>query len=233
MLQLSNGAVTTYVSDSGTNGMSVDASGTVYAASHKVQGIVKLSSGYAGLTTVVSTYNGKSFNSPNDLVVRSDGTIYFTDPDFQLGSRTSQTGVKGVYRVSPSGTVSVVDSTFAEPNGIALSPDETVLYVADYNGNVVRTFSVASDGSTSSRKDFATVTTPDGFGMDCLGNLYVASGTAGVIQVFSPSGTKLGTITAAASVSNIAFGGTSGKTMYITAGKALYSLTMNLPGYNN
>jgi gluconolactonase len=127
----------------------------------------------------------------------------------------------------------VVDSTFAEPNGIALSPDETVLYVADYNGNVVRTFNVASDGSTSGRKDFATVTTPDGFGMDCLGNLYVASGNAGVIQVFSPSGTKLGTITAAASVSNIAFGGTSGKTMYITAGKALYSLTLNLPGYNN
>ena len=233
MLQLSNGAVTTYVSDSGTNGMSIDASGTVYAASHKVQGIVKLSSGYAGLTTVVATYNGKTFNSPNDLVVRSDGTIYFTDPDFQLGSRTSQTGVKGVYRVSPTGTVSVVDSTFAEPNGIALSPDETVLYVADYNSNVVRAFDVASDGSTSGRRDFATVTTPDGFGMDCLGNLYVASGNAGLIQVFSPSGTKLGTITAAASVSNIAFGGTTGKTMYITAGKALYSLTMNLPGYNN
>ena len=233
MLQLSNGTVTTYVADSGTNGMSVDANGTIYAASHKVQGIVKLSSGYAGLATVVSSYNGKTFNSPNDLVVRSDGTIYFTDPDFQLGSRTSQTGVKGVYSVSPTGVVSLVDSTFAEPNGIALSPDETVLYVADYNGNVVRTFSVASDGSTSDRKDFATVTTPDGFGMDCLGNLYVASGNAGLIQVFSPSGTKLGTITAAASVSNIAFGGTTGKTMYITAGKALYSLTMNLPGYNN
>ena len=223
--------VAVYLQDSGTNGMAIDGAGDVFACSHKVQGIVKLDLGAGTLSTVVDNYGGKKFNSPNDLTVRSDGTIYFTDPDFQLGSRTSETGKKGVYRVSAVGQVTVVDNTFTEPNGIALSPDESVLYVADYNGNVVRTFSVAADGSTSNRKDFASVTSPDGFAVDCAGNLYVASGSAGAIQVLSPSGAKLGSVTVAASLSNMAFGGSDGKTLYITAGKALYSLDMNLPGY--
>jgi gluconolactonase len=223
--------IATYVADSGTNGMAVDGSGVVYACSHKVQGIVKLDYAGAALTTLVSTYGGKHFNSPNDLVIRSDGTIYFTDPDYQLGNRTSETGKKGIYRVTPSGTVTVVDDTFNEPNGITLSPDETILYVADYAGNAVRTFAVAADGSTSGRKDFVSVRSPDGFGMDCLGNLYVASGSPGTIEVYSPSAAKLGSVTVAASTSNLAFGGTDGKTLYVTSGKALYSLDMNLPGF--
>ena len=127
--------------------------------------------------------------------------------------------------------MSVVDDTFNEPNGITLSPDESILYVADYAGNVVRTFAVAADGSTSGRKDFASVKSPDGFGMDCLGNLYVASGSPGSVEVYSAAGTKLGSVTVAASTSNLAFGGSDGKTLYITSGKALYSLDMNLPGY--
>lgn len=224
-------AVQTFLQDSGTNGMAVDATGTVFACSHKVQGIVRLDFAAATLTTVVDNYNGKKFNSPNDLSVRSDGTIYFSDPDFQLGNRTSETGKKGIYRVTPAALVSVVDDTFNEPNGVALSPDESVLYVADYAADVVRTFSVSADGGTSNRKDFATVKAPDGFAVDCSGNLYVASGTSGTIVVFSPSGANLGKVTVAASVSNLAFGGSDGKTLYITAGKALYGLDMNLPGF--
>lgn len=223
--------VAAFLADAGLNGTALDAKGAMLACSHKVQGIVRVDTATAQLTTVVDSYEGKKLNSPNDLVVRSDGTIYFTDPDFQLGSRTSQTGKKGVYRVSPAGQVTVVDDTFSEPNGITLSPDEAVLYVADYNANVVRVFSVAADGSTSGKKDFATVATPDGFGVDCAGNLYVASGSPGVVRVFSPSGQSLGSITVASSVSNVAFGGTDGKTLYVTAGKALYGVSMNLPGY--
>jgi gluconolactonase len=224
--------VATFLADAGTNGMAIDGNGVVLGCSHKVQGIVKLDFAAATLTTVVDSVGGKTFNSPNDLVVRSDGTIYFTDPDYQLGNRTSGTGKKGIYRVTPTGTVSVVDDTFNQPNGISLSPDEKVLYVADYAGNAIRTFAVAADGSTSGRKDFVQVSSPDGFGMDCLGNLYVASGgNAGALQVFAPSGTKLGSVTVAASLSNAAFGGSDGKTLYLTAGKALYSLDMNLPGY--
>ena len=99
-------------------------------------------------------------------------------------------------------------------------------------GPEVRSFAVAADGSTSGRKDFVSVSSPDGFGMDCLGNLYVASGgNAGALQVYAPSGTKLGSLTVASSLSNAAFGGSDGMTLYLTAGKALYSLDMNLPGY--
>jgi sugar lactone lactonase YvrE len=225
-------SVTTFLADAGVNGMAVDGNGVVFACSHKVQGIVKLDYAAGTLSTVVDNVGGKKFNSPNDLVLRSDGTIYFTDPDFQLGTgRTSATGKKGVYRLSPTGSVSTVDDTFTEPNGITLSPDESVLYVADYNGGVIRSFAVAADGSTSGRKDFATVSSPDGFAMDCLGNLYVASGQPGAIVVYSPSASKLASVTVAASISNMAFGGSDGKTLYITAGKALYSLDMNLPGY--
>jgi len=223
--------VATYLQDAGTNGMAIDSTGVVIACSHKVQGIVKLDYAAGTFTTVVDNIGGKKFNSPNDLALRSDGTIYFTDPDFQLGSRTSETGKKGIYRVSPSGQVTLIDDTFGEPNGISLSPSETTLYVADNQTNVVRTFAVAADGSTSNRKDFANVQAPDGFGVDCAGNLYVASGTPGAIQVYAPSGTKVGSVTVAASLSNLAFGGSDGKTLYITAGKALYSLDMNVPGY--
>ena len=229
--------VAPYLADSGTNGIAVDSAGVVYACSQKVQGIVKLEG--TTLSTVVNTYDSKHFNSPNDLVIRSDGTIYFTDPDYQLGNRTSETGKKGVYRVTPSGTVSVVDDTFEEPNGITLSPDETVLYVGDYPRNAVRSFMVAADGSTSGRRDFVTVTAPDGFTTDCLGNLYVASGSpgnaqpgnGGTVEVISPTGNKLGSVTVAPKTSNVAFGDAGGKTLYITAGKALYALDMNLPGY--
>ena len=233
MLELTPPAtVTTFVADAGLNGMAVDGGGAIFACSHKVQGIVSFDFTTRALTTIVDNVGGKKFNSPNDLVLRSDGTIYFTDPDFQLGSRTSGTGRKGIYRVSPGRAVSLIDGTFAEPNGIALSPAESVLYVADYNANVVRAFAVAPDGSTSGRRDFASVASPDGFAMDCLGNLYVASGgTAGTIQVFAPSGAKLGSIKVASNLSNMAFGGPDGQTLYITAGKALYSLPMNLPGY--
>jgi gluconolactonase len=228
--------VAPFLADSGTNGLALDRAGAIYGCSHKVQGIVRLDGNT--LTTVVSTIDGKRFNSPNDVVIRSDSVGYFTDPDYQLGNRTSETGKKGVYRFTPGGTATVVDDTFNEPNGITLSPDETVLYVADYPASVVRKFAVAADGSTSGRVDFATVMSPDGFAVDCLGNLYVASGTpqdmpttGGTVEVFSPAGAKLGSVTVAPFASNLAFGGPDGKTLYVTAGRALYAVDMNVPGY--
>lgn len=92
---------------------------------------------------------------------------------------------------------------------------------------------LSADGSTSGRRDFATVSSPDGLAMDCLGNVYVASGSSGSIQVFAPAGRQLGSISVASGLSNMAFGGADGRTLFITAGKALYALDMNLPGYFN
>jgi len=227
------GKVDTPVTDSGTNGLALDVDGSLLGCSHKVQGIVRIDPAAGTVSTLFNTdSNGKHFNSPNDLTVRSDGTIYFTDPDYQLGSsRTSETGLKGVYRVTPSRQVSLVDGTFGEPNGVALSPDEGTLYVADMTANAIRKFTVASDGSTSNRQNFATVTNPDGVAVDCAGNLYWVSNSAGKVIVLSPGGSQLGSITVATGTTNVAFGGTDRKTLYISAGMAIYSLALNVPGY--
>ena len=224
--------VDVFLADSGTNGMALDANGSLIACSHKVQGLVTINTDTAAVATILNTdANGKHFNSPNDLTVRTDGTIYFTDPDYQLGSsRSSETGVKGVYRVSPTRQVSLVDGTFGEPNGIALSLDETALYVADMTANAIRKFSVAADGATSGKVTFASVTNPDGVAMDCAGNLYWASNSGGKVVIISPGGTQLGTITVAANLTNLAFGGADHKTLYMSVGTAIYSLSMNVPG---
>jgi len=221
------------VADSGSNGMALDRDGSLLACSHKVQGIVTIDTATSAVTMIVNTdSSGKHFNSPNDLTVRTDGTIYFTDPDYQLGStRTSETGIKGVYRVSPSRQVTLIDGTFGEPNGIALSPDESTLYVADMNANAIRKFTVAADGTTSAKTNFATVTNPDGVAVDCAGNLYFASNSGGKVVVLSPTGAQLGTIAVASGVTNLAFGGVDHKTLYISAGMSLYSVPMNVPGF--
>ncbi len=228
-----NNTVDTPVTDSGTNGLALDVDGSLLGCSHKVQGIVRVNPTAGTVSTLLNTdSNGKHFNSPNDLTVRSDGTIYFTDPDYQLGSsRTSETGTKGIYRVTPARQVSLVDGTFGEPNGVALSPDEGILYVSDMTANAIRKFTVASDGSTSNKQNFATVTNPDGVAVDCAGNLYWASNSAGKVIVLSPSGSQIGSITVATGTTNLAFGGADRKTLYISAGMAIYTLPLNVPGY--
>ena len=142
----------------------------------------------------------------------------------------------GVYRVPPDGQAILVDGALDKPNGIALSPDGTVLYVADYNGGGangrVGQYPVNPDGSTGARSDFAAgVSVPDGMAVDCAGNLYATAHEAGQIFVYAPTGTKTTTISVAPSLTNVAFGGADGMTLYATAGKGLYAIQMNLPGY--
>jgi gluconolactonase len=233
--------VSTAVANVGTNGLAVDFSGTVLACSQgtaqRVAGVVSIDLTSSTVTNLVSTdANGHHFNSPNDLTVRTDGTIYFTDPDYQIAGRANETGIKGVYRITPSShQVSLVDGTFNEPNGIALSADETVLYVADTGANAIRRFSVAADGSTGNKQNFASMTSPDGVAVDCAGNTYWASNTTpGKIVVFSAAGTQLGTIALGASdkPTNVAFGGTDHKTLYVsTSPRKIYSATLNIPGF--
>lgn len=236
-----NPAVSTAVANVGTNGLAVDFSGTVLGCSQgttqRVAGVVSIDLTSGTATNLVSTdASGHHFNSPNDLTVRTDGTIYFTDPDYQIAGRANETGVKGVYRIAPSShQVTLVNGTFNEPNGIALSPDETVLYVADTAANAIRRFSVAADGSTSNKQNFASMTSPDGVAVDCAGNLYWASNTTpGKVVVFSSTGTQLGTIALGASdkPTNVAFGGTDYKTLYVsTSPRQIYSATLNIPGF--
>ncbi len=223
-------SVETFAAAAGTNGLGLAPDGTVLGCAHDVQGIVRLDPVSGARTTWVGDYQGDSFNSPNDIAVRSDGTVYFSDPNWQLGSRPSATGMTGVYRVTPTGEVSLVDGTRGNPNGVALSPDQATLYVGEENGTI-SSYSVAADGTTGSRVSWGNVPGADGMGIDCAGNLYVAAHNEGAVHVLSPSGASLGTIDVAPSVTNLAFGGSNRQTLYISAGKTIYSLSMNLPGY--
>jgi gluconolactonase len=228
------GAVSIATGDLGTNGHAIDSMGRLLGASHKTGGVVAVNLGTMAATPVIASYMGSRFNTPNDLVVRSDGTIYFTDPTYQAPNPTPQQQTR-VYRLPPGATAAVVvDATLSQPNGITLSLDEMFLYAAD-GGNRYR-YPVNADGSVGTRVTFPTSGGgSDGMGIDCQGNIYYT--TNNTVQVFSPAGTSLGTITVsgAQSVTNVAFGGADHRTLYITAlgsgtQKGLFRITMPLPG---
>jgi gluconolactonase len=210
-----------------SNGLALDPDGELLACSHDLQDLTRVDPDDGTRTPLALRYRSRRFNSPNDLTVRSDGTIYFTDPDWQLGPRVSETGTTGVYRVDPSGVVWLVDDQLQQPNGIALSPDERTLYVGSA-GDDVFAYPVAVDGSVGERDVFASPGASDGMAVDCAGDLYVTSGSA--VHVFAPDGNPLGQIAVAGEPSNAAFGGADRRTLYITAGDALYAIQLAIAG---
>jgi gluconolactonase len=235
--------------DSGSNGLAVDRQGRLISANHAVGGIVaydvqtqtKIS------PPIVSSFNGKRFNSPNDLTIRSDGTIYFTDPSFQSPSPQPQSST-GVYMVPPgSSTATQLLSSLSNPNGVALSLDEHTLYVG--HGGGVNSYAVNADGTigtTATKVDSANLdnNATDGMAIDCAGDLYVVRVNQKDIDVVSfgsnpgGAGTHLGSISnipGAGQLTNIAFGGADHKTLYITAQggsgqRGVFKLAMPIQG---
>jgi gluconolactonase len=192
-------------------------------------------------TTLAATYQGHLFNSPNDLTQSADGTVYFTDPDFQRANRPDEmSGHTGVYRIS-NGTVSLIDDTIREPNGIELSPDGKTLYVGGNATGKIYRYPVNPDGSTGPRTDFTSLNGTDGGTIDCAGNVYQITYGDGKVHVFSPAGQALGTISAGSNATNVAFGGPDRRTLYITSGVpsgggdsgnfGLYSIRLDVPGW--
>jgi sugar lactone lactonase YvrE len=190
---------------------------------------------------VAATYQGHRFNSPNDLTVGPDGSVYFTDPDFQRARRPDEmSGRTSVFRVK-DGVVTLVDDTIRQPNGIALAPDGRTLYVGGNATGKIYKYPVNADGSVGARADFASLSGSDGSTIDCAGNLYQVSYSDAKVHVYAPSGAALGTISAGASTTNVAFGGPDGQTLYLTSGTAsqggdsgnfgLYSVHLNVPGW--
>ncbi len=224
------GSVEMVVPDSGTNGLAVNAAGLIVATSHATKGLVTFDPANLAAAPVptVTEYNSLAFNSPNDLTIRSDGTIYFTDPSWQCSGCSTQP-VLGTYRVTPAGVVSLLSVSQTNPNGISLSPDEGTLYVG---GNSLSAYPVNSDGSIGGGASFGSGTT-DGMAVDCAGNVYATTGDSSV-KVFSPAGVDLGSISAAGA-RNVAFGGPENKTLYIVGigggGGVLYSVELNVPGF--
>ena len=192
------------------------------------------------LQIIAPGYMGVRFNAPNDLAVRSDGNIYFSDPDNNQAPKPAPQGAghTRVYRISPlpTATVSVVDETLSQPNGVTLSLDENTLYVS---GPGLYKYAVNADGSTSARQDGVpnpqTYSGSDGMVFDCAGDLYIANNSN--VTVLNPAGTKVGDITITGngvqSVSNVAFGGADRKTLFITtlgSTPGVFTIAMPLPG---
>jgi gluconolactonase len=226
-----------FITGAGSNGLAISADGTeILAATHDQRSISAYRLSDRSRRTVAADYQGRKFNSPNDLTVAANGTIYFTDPSFQRGSRKDEMGGRtSVFRVQ-NGQVSLVDDTLSQPNGIALSPDQTTLYVAGFSNNKIYKYPISSDGSIGPRAEFATIRGPDGVTVDCAGNLYWVSNPEGRVHVFAPSGAELGTISAGANATNAAFGGADRRTLYLTSGSGtgnygLYQVQLNVPGY--
>lgn len=227
------GSFQVVVPDSGTNGLAVDGAGMLFAGRHANGSISTFDLGTPSMAAVVvaDTYDGMFFKSPNDLVIRSDGTIYFTDPNWQEGGNTQspRQTVERAYRITPAPqrTVHPIDTTPGKPNGIALSPDENVLYIG---GSSMMKYVVAEDGSVTANGAFGSGGS-DGLTVDCAGNVYAASGST--VAVFSAAGMPLGQISVPASATNVAFGGPNRTTLYITKMQppALYRVELNVPGF--
>lgn len=231
-----------FLDDAGTNGLALDGAGQLLGAVHKDGSISRfdLASPGAPPVVVAGSYMGARFNSPNDLAVRGDGDIYFTDPDWQSPDPSPQAAERA-YRAAPGGAVSVFGEyiengttmTVQKPNGVVLRRDEAAVFVGGTSG--LFQLPVAADGSVGVGARVAAVNGGvDGMTKDCAGNLYVTNGQG--IVVLDETGSMIGAIPVGAQVTNVAFGGDDRKTLYITSlgsDPKLYSLTLNVPGYPN
>lgn len=178
------------------------------------------------ITPLASTYNGKRFNSPNDIVVSSSGAIFFTDPDFNVpAGQTRELNFKGIFRLGQSGRLQVVDSTFDKPNGICFSPDERRLYVNESAQHKIYVWDVVNDSTFTNKRLFYTIPQTgyaDGMKVDSDGNVYCTG--PGGIWVVSPSGTYVTLIATPQTPSNCTWGDADRKTLYITAQSSVYRI---------
>jgi gluconolactonase len=222
-----------FANNVGVNGLALDPEGRIVAASHDMQALTRFDPVTAMRTKVPGSdmFEGKPFNEVNDVVVRSDGNMYFTDPMVQPGAKgRPNSGVQAYYRLSPQGQITRI-AIAPVPNGIALSPDGRFLYEA--GGHPLRRHAVAVDGSVAT--DFTVLgdAGSDGMVVDCAGNIYLTAG--GGVRVLTPSGQTIGMISVPASgfMTNVAFGGDDHKTLFVTTRNAIHQVRLNIPGFPN
>ncbi len=223
----------------GSNGLTLDPQGRLTINEHGNHRVSRLEPDGA-LTVLADRYQGKRLNSPNDLVYRSDGALYFTDPPFGLpkvfDDPRKELPYSGVFSLR-NGTLRLITKELTGPNGIAFSPDETYLYVGNWDEKkkVVMRYEVKGDGAATNGRVFFDMTGApgedaiDGIKVDQQGNLYV-SGPGG-LWVISPSGAHLGTIVAPKHIHNMAWGDEDGKTLYLCARSGLYRMRLNVSGH--
>lgn len=214
----------------GSNGLVRGPGNSILMADHGNRAVARLDLATKAKTFLATHYQGKRFNSPNDLALGADGSIWFTDPPYGLqgmnDSPAKELAFNGVYRLLPGGDVRLIDSSLTFPNGVVLSPDERTLYVAvsDPDRAVIVAYALDRTGAVTGKRLFADMTPlvkqggmpglPDGMAIDSLGNLF-ATGPGGV-HVFDPAGRRLGRIDTGRATANVTFG-EDGRTLFITA----------------
>jgi gluconolactonase len=229
---------------SGANGNTLDLKGRLITCEHESRRVSRTEAD-GQVVTLASHYDNKRFNSPNDVVVRSDGSVYFTDPLYglvhsgTLGQR--ELDCQGVYRISPKNkAVTLEVDYFKTPNGLAFSPDEQYLYVNDSDLMLIRVFNVGADGSLTNGRTYAELDPkwgpggPDGMKTDREGNIYT-TGPSG-IWIFDSTANLVGILTMPESTTNMNWGGVDRRELFITTatgsrGSCLYQLELAIPGH--
>lgn len=224
------------------NGMTFDRSLNLVVCEHSTSSVARYDK--AGARSVLAThFEGRELNSPNDVVVRADGSIYFTDPMYGRMpgyglERPSELGFQGVYRIPVEGGLELVveREMFTQPNGLCFSPDETLLYINDTDQANIRVFDVRSDGRLENARELATglwtagssgtrdddLGVPDGMKCDAVGNVWVTA--PGGLWVFTPDGRHLGAVSVPEKVANLHWGGPTWSTLFLTASTSLYAV---------
>jgi gluconolactonase len=227
-----------------SNGHTVDREGRLVSCEHQTR-CVSRTEHDGSRAVLVERIGGKRFNSPNDVVVKSDGTIWFSDPtygidsDYEGDAAVSEIGASHVYRFdSATGACAAVTTDFVKPNGLAFSPDEKLLYIADTGQSHVkdgprhiRRFAVSDDGRTLSGGDVFATCQPgvfDGFRLDVLGNLWTSAGDG--VHCYGPDGVLLGKVLVPEVVANVCFGGFKRNRLFICATTSLYSILLKVQG---
>jgi len=245
-----NGQVSVVRQDTGEgNGCTLDRQGRLIMCEGADHRRVTRLEADGSVTTLAEAWQGKRFSKPNDVIVRSDGTIYFTDPGLRLPQEQREIDFSGVFRIDQQGAVHLATDECEYPNGLALSPDESVLYVSisrldercfeeDQRGAVchhrkIRAFDVAPDGTLSNNRVFCDMSSadpgvPDGMKVDAQGRVFCVG--SGGFWIIEPSGEVVGVMPTAEVTRNLAFGGPDFRTLYMTPGSSLWKMELKAPG---
>ena len=233
------GAVGVFRSPSGfSNGNTLDWSGRLVTCEQQQRRVTRTEHD-GSVTVLADSFEGKRLNSPNDVVVASDGSVWFTDPTYGIRSHyegdqsSSETGTNNVYRLdATTGALAVVSDDFDQPNGLCFSPDEKTLYISDTGRGHMRSFGVGADGTLSGGGIFATCTAGlfDGFRADDEGRIWASA--ADGVHCYHPDGTLIGKLHVPEVVANMAFGGRRRNQLFITATTSVYTLLVGARGPN-